>query len=263
MSDTSDNVELDLRRKNSRLLVSTTVDPTTLGPIVGYAEEPLLPLHDACAPLSSILPDISAHVTIALASTPDHPSDGLTRDESAAIHLYTMEWPSGNKSLYTHLNYTLKTAHRQQLIPWHKYLKLFLTALAKLPCAPPQTVWRGVKKDISNEFMRGASVIWWSFSSCTMSLSMLESDLYLGNTGERTLFSIEVFNGRNIRAHSAFDTEDEVLLLPGTYMVVKSLLNPAPDMHIIHMKQEKPEEVLLELPFESNMSLFSCECIVK
>ena len=30
-----------------------------LGPIVGYAEEPLLPLAEACAPLTDILHDLS------------------------------------------------------------------------------------------------------------------------------------------------------------------------------------------------------------
>ena len=45
-------------------------------------------------------------------------------------------------------------------------------------------------------------------------------------------------------------TEDEVLLLPGTQMVVQSQLNPASDLHIIHLKQVIPKETLLELPFK-------------
>jgi hypothetical protein len=75
--------------------------------------------------------------------------------------------------------------------------------------------------------------------------------MYLGNTGERTLFSIEIINGRNIRQHSYFDHEDEILLLPGTSMEVKSQFNPALDLHIIHLKQNTPDEILLEPPFKS------------
>jgi hypothetical protein len=190
------------------------------------------------------------YVVVALEGTPDNPPDGLTRDESASIRLYTMEWTGGYKSLYSLLNKTLQTADREDLRPWFRYLKLLLTALAKIRCASPQTVWRGVRKNISDEFPRGAPVTWWAFSSCTTTLSVLESNLYLGDKGERTLFSIEVFNGRNIRAHSYFNNEDEILLLPGTYMEVKSQFNPAPDLYVIHLKQKMPDKMLLEPPFE-------------
>ncbi|CAF4916861.1 unnamed protein product [Rotaria sp. Silwood2] len=74
--------------------------------------------------------------------------------------------------------------------------------------------------------------------------------MYLGNSGDRTLFSVEAINGRTIRNHSHFVTEDEILLLPGTYMIVQSQLNPAPDLHIIHLKQIIPKEVLLKPPFK-------------
>ena len=102
-----------------------------------------------------------------------------------------MEWDGTDDepraSLYAHLNRTLKLIDRTKLRPWFRYLKLFLTALAKLPCAPRQTVWRGVRKIIVLIIHPGAEVTWWAFSSCTTSLSVLESDLYLGNVGTRTL----------------------------------------------------------------------------
>lgn len=68
--------------------------------------------------------------------------------------------------------------------------------------------------------------------------------MYLANAGERTLFSIEVINGRTIRAHSYYDLEDEILLLPGTRLEVQSQLRPAPGLQIIHLKQIKPTETL-------------------
>ncbi|CAF3316520.1 unnamed protein product [Rotaria socialis] len=58
---------------------------------------------------------------------------------------------------------------------------------------------------------------WWAFSSCTTLLGVLESDLYLGKKSTRTLFSIDSINARTIRGHAHFTTEDEILLLPGTY----------------------------------------------
>ncbi len=227
-----------------------------LGPIVGYAEEPLLPLFKACAPLTDIVHNISFYVQLALNETPEVPPDGLTIDESASIRLYTIEWDGPHRSLYSMLNHTLKNDDREHLRPYFKYLKLFLTALVKLPCVPPVTVWRGVTKNLSTEFPPGTLVTWWAFSSCTTELTVLENNMYLGNTGNRTLFSVEVMNGRTVRAHSHFVTEDEILLLPGTYMIVQSQFSPAPDLHIIHLKQTIPEEVLLEPPFEGNFNIF-------
>ena len=228
-----------------------------LGPIVGYASEPLLPLYKACASLTEILHNIPFYVQLALDKTSEHPPDGLTIDESAAIRLYTIEWRKPHRSLYSMLNYTLKTADRKDLRPYYKYLKLFLTALAKLPCTPPSTIWRGVAMNLSAEFPPGTPVTWWAFSSCTTSLAVLENQLYLGNTGNRTLFSVEAINGRAIRQHSHFRTEDEILLLPGTHMVVQSQMSPTSDLHIIHLKQIVPDEMLLESPFEGILNIFN------
>ncbi|CAF4099514.1 unnamed protein product, partial [Rotaria sp. Silwood2] len=253
----SKHTELRVRRRNSRLVIPDVQDSKTVGPIIGYAEEPLLPLADACIPLIPIIFNILAYVSTALEHTPDYPSDGLTRDESASIFLYTTEWKDEHRSLYSALNETLRTADPEQLQPWFKYLKLLLTALVKIPFAPQQTVWRGIRKDLRLEFPRGTSVIWWSFSSCTTTLPVLENDLYLGYEGPRTLFSIEVFNAKDVRDHSYFRNEDEMLMLPGTYMEVQSQFNPAPDLHIIHLKQMIPDNVLLEPPFEDqNCSSF-------
>lgn len=221
-----------------------------LGPVVGYAEEPLLPLYKACAPLTGLLHNLYFYIQIARNETPEVPADGLTIDESAAIRLYTIEWDEPHRSLYWMLNRTLQNDDRTHLRPYFKFIKLFLTALAKLPCAPPSTVWRGVTEDVRTDFPCNASVTMWGFSSCTTALPVLQNNIYLGDTGSRTLFSIEVINARKICAHSHFPTEDEVLLLPGTLMIVQSQFSPASDLHLIHLKQIIPEEVLLEPPFE-------------
>jgi hypothetical protein len=267
--DDSDNPLDDLTTTNSRVKKAMTDEQnlTTkniinetgadVDPVVGYAEEPLLPLSKACAPLAKILHNLSFYVQLALEETPNEPPDGLTYDESAAIRLYTIEWEKPHRSLYSILNHTLKTGDREDLRPYFKYLKLFVTALVKLPCVPPLTVWRGVTRNLSSDFPPGTPVTWWSFSSCTTELTVLENNMYLGDNGERTLFSIEVINGRTVRAHSHFVTEDEILLLPGTYMVVQSQFSPAPDLNIIHLKQMVPKEILLEPPFEGILSSFN------
>ena len=264
-----DSTSEDPMTKNRRIVEAVTMEQQSKtvysidkirkdpDPIVGYAGEPLLPLTEACAPLESIICDLSIYVRLALEETPTEPPDGLTVDESAAVRLYTIEWEGSQRSLYSMLNRTLKKADREQLRPYFKYLKLFLTALVKLPCVPSLTVWRGITKDLSADFPPGEPVTWWAFSSCTTTMTVLESNMYLGNSGARTLFSVEAINGRAVRAHSHFITEDEILLLPGTHMVVQSQLSPAIDLHIIHLKQVIPVEILLEPPFEGILNIFN------
>jgi hypothetical protein len=113
-----------------------------------------------------------------------------------------------------------------------------------------------VTKNVSAEFPPGTPVTWWAFSSCTSTLTVLENNMYLGSTGDRTLFSVEAMNGRIVREHSHFVTEDEILLLPGTHMIVQSQISPAPDLYIIHLKQIIPNETLLEPPFEGIVAHF-------
>mgnify|MGYP001079030179 FL=1 len=246
------------RTKNRRVVEEAHLIPANsindiegdLNRLAGYADEPLLPLYKACAPLTNILYQLSMYIQVALDETPEIPPDDLTIDESAAIRLYTIEWDPPHPSLYLMLNRALKGGCHEQIRPYFKYMKLFLTALAKLPCVPQLTIWRGVTQNLSEEFPPGKTVIWWTFSSCTSDLLVLENNQYLGKSGGRTLFSVEAINGRTIRAHSHFVVEDEILLLPGTQMIVKSRLNPAPDLHIIHLKQLVPQQTLLQPPFE-------------
>ena len=223
--------------------------------IAGYAQEPLLPLSKACAPLVDIVYNLLFYIQMATNEISEVPADGLTMDESAAIRLYTIEWEEEHASLYTMLNKALKKGIRDDLQPYFKYMKLLLTALAKLPHATTATVWRGVTRDLSDRLTRGTQVTWWSFSSCTTQLTVLENNRYLGSVGERTLFSIETINGRSIKAHSHYQIEDEILLLPGTQMIVQSQFTPAPGLHIIHLKQVIPKEVLLEPPFEGKFNI--------
>ncbi|CAF1258282.1 unnamed protein product, partial [Rotaria sp. Silwood1] len=89
------------------------------------------------------------------------------------------------------LNRTLRLADRIKLQPWFKYLKLFLTAFYKLPRSEHTLVWRGVREDLSALYPKDKEFAWWAFSSCTASMSALESPNYLGKSGARTMFSIQ------------------------------------------------------------------------
>lgn len=242
------NFFIDMEVANPRFLSNIKDEPSNiLQPIAGYEREPLLSLEDACQPLYSLIEDLPQYIWISKQNC-KRPEDGLTVDESASIHLYTMEWTYSEQSLYTKLNRALRGVNRQELKPWFRYLKLFLTALFKLP-AVEGVVWRGVHGDLSSQYQNSNEQAWWAVSSCTLSLKVLESPLYLGKTGTRTLFSIETQTGRRIRSHSYFKHEEEILLLPGTFFEVMSHLSPAEDLHIIHLKEKSAPFRLLQPPF--------------
>jgi hypothetical protein len=111
-------------------------------------------------------------------------------------------------------------------------------------------VWRGVREDLSAMYPTGKEFAWWALSSCTASLSVLESPNYLGKSGARTIFSIETNSGKDIRAHSYFESEDEILLPPGIYFKVIDSLNPAKDLHIIQLREISSPYPMLAEPFD-------------
>ena len=137
-------LESYLKREHTHMATSITVNPRLkesirdepkqlLQPVSGYENEPLLSLEEACKPLEKILDkELQQNIIIAKLNSTE-PSDGLSQDESASIHLYTMEWTVSGNSLYAVLNRTLRSADRRNLQPWFKYLKLFLTGFFKLP----------------------------------------------------------------------------------------------------------------------------------
>jgi hypothetical protein len=219
-----------------------------LTPIAGYQNEPDLPLDEAISPIAHLFIDLEQNVWIAKFNC-ENPQDGLTQDESAAIHLYTMQFSSGD-SLYIILNRTLRAEQREFLIPWFKFLKLFITALFKLESVRA-TVWRGVRgEDLSQQYPTGRKFAWWGVSSCTTTPDVFRASNFLGKTGSRTLFSIECLNGKSIKKHSYFsDKEQEVILMPGTFFEVIGQVDPAEDLHIIHLKEIQPPFPLIKPPF--------------
>ncbi|CAF4333442.1 unnamed protein product [Rotaria sp. Silwood2] len=215
-----------------------------LAPIEGYENMPLVSIEDAVKPLVSIVPRVERNVYIVKQNCKS-PADGLTTDESASIMLYTYESMPHENSLYVILNETLRSEERQKLIPWFSYLRLVLTAVARLP-SDRHFINRGVRKDLRAEYPTGSTFIWWAFSSCTSSVAVLEADMFLGKAGTRTLFQIDCHTGKNIKNHSFLSKEDEILLLPGRQFQVKSCLDSGNGLHIIQIKEIDPPYPLLE-----------------
>lgn len=196
-----------------------------LKPISGYEDMALVSLEIAVEPLISILPDIQHYVSIVKQRCKRAAVDRLSNDESASIMIYTLGWEPFDQCLYVALNETLRLPHREKLEAWFLYLKLFLTALSRLRSIQ-QNIYRQIELDLTKQYKIGEIIVWWAFSSCTTSMNILQSEEYLKSTNNtRTLFIIESISGKNIRQHSYFELEDEILLFPLTQFKVQSCSN--------------------------------------
>jgi len=180
--------------------------------------------------------DLSGAIFLALRSAnkkvenPETNPYHLTVEEIAAIHLYTQETP-----FYRIVNERLRNEQRQLLIPFFLYIKLLLKALYKLPSIK-KTIYRGVSKDLPITFQKKQEFIWWSFTSTTSKIETLKDPTFFGFKGARIMFHIEIEDGVDISKYSANSIEEEILLLPGTFVEVKGVLEVA-DAKIIQMVQ--------------------------
>lgn len=215
----------------------------SLKPIEGYETEPLVTLDVAIQPLIPIVFGIE-NMVVLIKDRLKTPLDTLTKEESASIMLYTLGWTTPETSFYMKLNNVLRSEDRHFLQPWLLYLRLFLTALEKLP-SKNVTVYRGVKGDISDQYPEGKEFVWWALTSCTSTMKVLESDLFLGKSDPRTLFAIAIHSGKDICQHSAIIKENEILLPPARQFRVKANLDQGNDFHIIQLEEIEPEYPLL------------------
>lgn len=215
-------------------------------PIKGYENMPLVSLEESVMPLVVIIPNIHTYVYMAKENSSMSSTEGLTLDESASICLYSMEWEPHDQCFSHVLNQSLRSKDRQKLNSWCLYLKLMLTALSHLPSIADEKIYRGIKLDLSADYPQGKKFIWWGFSSCTASLSVLQSIKFIGQTGVRTMFIIECQSGKNISQHTYFQSEEEVLIPPATRFVVTSCEHHSNGLHMIYLKEIPPPFPLLE-----------------
>jgi hypothetical protein len=196
-------------------------------PIFGYEDSPILTLEEAVQKIIPFVSCVMGYVTTAKKKYNRH-SDLLTRDESAAVYLYSMP-----TSFFARLNETLRDENRHALKPWFAFLKLFMTALEKLP-STKKTVWRGVSGDVGSVFANNNTDIWWSVNSCSMELKIVQP--FLDERG--TLFAIEAMHGKDISEFAANSQEQEVVLMPGTHVRARSEpLNFIDRLFVVHLEE--------------------------
>ena len=211
-------------------------------PILGLKKEPIVSFEEAVWHWQRLNRDVLDEDGVALAvdcaisaarkRKAMNPADPLTLDQIAAIHLYTQQSP-----IYSVLNAQLRNRDRNALKPVFPYLKLFLTALYSLPPVSSVTVYRGIKKDLSAMFRVGTEYQWWAFSSTAKKINLLENPEFLGTTGSRTMLHITATTAYDISKYSSFEDEKELILPPGSKLVVEGVFSPAEGLLMVQMRQ--------------------------
>jgi hypothetical protein len=156
----------------------------------------------------------------------------LTIDQIAVLHLYSQQTdPDGPDSLYVLTNAVLRNADRSKVKEIKGFVFLFMTAVKICPKVDSHVVYRGVVGDIGSQYDTDRIVVWHQTSSCTLSLDVLSNTTFLGTSGARTFFTIELganTQARRISDFSSFSAEAEVILPPNTrfkVMLPSSLSN--------------------------------------
>ena len=96
-----------------------------------------------------------------------------------------------------------------------------------------------MKANLKDDYEVGKTVTWWSITSTTEKIGVLQSPQFLGNTGERTMFVIAARSLVSIKDFTDID-EEEIILLPGTVLQVTSVLDAGGGLTMIQMKEAHP-----------------------
>ncbi|CAF0847202.1 unnamed protein product [Adineta steineri] len=108
--------------------------------------------------------------------------------------------------------------------------------------------------DSNKEYPVGETIVWSGFSSCTTSINFVRSELFLGSTGPRTIFSITCYFGKDIGNHSYYSSENETVIFPPTHFKVIDCLNQGNGLHIIQLQEIQPCFSHLHAPVFSSIS---------
>jgi hypothetical protein len=217
----------------------TEVGNEDLGPIGAYWQHSVLSLEEALEPVMSRFDQLDRSIIEAKKHCCYPSKHGLTRDESAAVFLYTLE--GGDNSFYRILNENLRSKNRRAVKVWFGFLKLFDSALNKLPTVQG-CIWRGLDGDFSEQYKKDQVFTWWSVSSCSVSITVVQD--FLGPNKNATLLMIEAKNAKDISGYTHFSDEEEVILKPGTQLRVKdNALRYSGGLNVIHLVEINDDEV--------------------
>jgi hypothetical protein len=207
---------LPISRENSAMQRFTRVgfsknDPLKL--IDGYLNEPLVSLEEALRPFDGKINQLSHYIQEAKTDC-HYPSEHeLTRDESAAIYICTMKQDQG--TLYDRLQAAWDSGDSSQLKPWFSYLRLFKSALDKLPIAKTE-IWQGTSynETLKDQLISKSGSLYSCMCSCSPSMNEIKDHLQKNSDAKIILVGYESVDGRVVTGYTAHYAK-EIIPFPG------------------------------------------------
>jgi len=174
--------------------------------------------------------------------------DPIPKHFIASVTMYTAEFHV-QRSVYSVVNELLRDANRKKLKPVLDFVWLLMHALSMCPPFQGHTVFRGVKDLQKGAYKKDQHYSWCQFSSTAASVDVQTT--FLGKTGQRTLFTLELTTGRArmISQYSFFPNEDEVLLPANSKFLAVSTFDMGADLETVQLREVAPSDPIL--PFGS------------
>ncbi|CAF2212782.1 unnamed protein product [Rotaria magnacalcarata] len=224
----------------------SSVDPLKL--IDGYLNEPLAPLEEALQPFHDQIDRLSYNIKEAKTKCYYPSQHNLTRDESAAIYIYTMKW--GSYCVYDHLQAAWSSENRSQMKPWFKYLKLLKSALNKLPDSNEE-VWEGIpyNEKVIENIKSNSLQLYSCLGSCLPDSNQIK--LYLQKNPNHKIILIGYTNvkAKLIRDYTA-SSLNEYILEPGVKLGISLLKD-----YVLQSNMKPSESAFDEHILQSSMKL--------
>lgn len=195
--------------------------------IEGYEKEPVVSLEEALEPFHGQIDQLPERIKEAKTKCYYPSKHQLTRDESAAIYIYSMNWRETN--VHDKLQAALKSGNQAEAKRWFKFLKLYKSALDKLPEAK-ETVWQGTAYDEQKKKLltSGDQPLYIGLGSCSPSDKALKKQLERDGIGRKLLVGYGPFvKAKDVTSYTAGDQE-EYAIFPGS-KVAKADVQSDPD----------------------------------
>ncbi|CAF1066575.1 unnamed protein product [Rotaria sp. Silwood1] len=211
--------------------IDNDYNPRLFPPVNDYLTYELLTLEQCLKPIAARIDRLNEIIQIAQDKCHHPCQHGLTHDESAAIFLYTMEWD--DNTLYQVINRDLRSEEQSISKSWLPYLKLFYTALNKLPNVQ-MNVWRSIQEDMIKELDNDNEFIWWNITSCSSSIDVIKDFIEINSR----LLVIETTAGKDISNYSNFPDQHEIIICSGTRLrFVKYVQDAASSVDIPYLQE--------------------------
>jgi hypothetical protein len=170
--------------------------------------------------------------------------DPVPKHFIASVTMYTAEFHA-QRSVYSVVNELLRDANRKKLKPVLDFVWLLMHALSMCPPFKGHIAYRGVKGLQKGAYKNGLHYSWFQFSSTAATVEV--QTIFLGGTGRRTLFTLELTTGqaRLISQYSFFPNEDEVLLPANSRFLAVSTFDAGADLETVQLREVAPSDPIL------------------